>query len=284
MPELPAGVGWTALLVARARANESRRPDRLFDDPLADAFVRAGGEALAAAEQSLPGGNARDVNRWREDSVAVRTRFLDGVVASAWEGGCRQAVILAAGLDTRPYRLSWPAGSRVFEVDLPDVLAFKERVLQEAAASPRCQRTSVAADLREPDWPQRLRQAGFQPERPSAWLMEGLLMYLAEEDRDRLLQAVSQLASPASRLGLDHRGGFFATPTLPGAEPAHLPEPNAAGSSLMEPQAWLARHGWDADVHHPADLFTQYGRPLPPPLRSEEAGATPAWLASARRR
>jgi methyltransferase (TIGR00027 family) len=283
MAELPAGIGWTALLVARARANESRRPDRLFEDPLAEAFVKAGGEALAAAEQSLPGGDQQDVNRWREDSVAVRTSFLDTVLTRASEAGCRQAVILAAGLDTRAFRLSWPAESHVFEVDVPDVLAFKQQVLEEAAASPRCERALVAADLREPDWPERLREAGFQAERPSAWLIEGLLMYLAEEDRNRLLESVARLASPDSRLGLDHRSGFFAVPTLPGTQLGQIPENRVTDASLTEPQAWLARHGWDADVYHPADVFEQYGRPLPPPLRPEVEGAARSWLASARR-
>lgn len=284
MPELPAGIGWTALLVARARANESRRPDRLFEDPLADAFVKAGGAALAAAEQSLPAGDQQDVNRWREDSVAVRTSFLDGVATRASEAGCRQAVILAAGLDTRAFRLSWPAEVRVFELDMPDVLAFKERVLEEAAASPRCERIPVTADLREPDWPKRLRAAGFQAQRPSLWLIEGLLMYLAEEERNRLFDAVARLVSPDSRLGLDHRRGFFAVPTLPGTQLDHLPAEQVTDASLTEPQAWLARHGWEADIYQAADLFRQYGRPLPPPLRPQVEGAAPSWLASARRR
>jgi methyltransferase (TIGR00027 family) len=283
MPDLPGGIGWTALLVARARANESRRDDRLFEDPLAQAFVQAGGEALAAAERTLPGGDQREVNRWREDSIAIRTAFLDRVLIEAVGAGCRQAVIVAAGLDTRAFRLSWPSGSQVFEVDMPDVLAFKERVLEEVGASPRCERIMVAADLREPDWPERLRTAGFQPDAPSAWLMEGLLMYLAEEDRNRLVGAVGRLSCPGSRLGLDHRSGFFAVPTLPGMQLAQTPADHSAAPSLTEPRAWLARHGWRAEVRQPAELFEAYGRPLPPPLQPQAKGAALAWLGSARR-
>src|SRR5579884_2771734 len=173
MSDLPAGIGWTALLVARARANESRRPDRLFDDPLAAAFVKAGGEVLARAEQSLPGGD--DVNRWREDSVALRTSFLDGVLVSACEAGCRQVVLLAAGLDARAFRLDWPPGTRLYELEMPDVLSFKERVLADAGAKPRCERIVVPADLRDAAWPARLQAAGFDARQPTAWIAEGLL-------------------------------------------------------------------------------------------------------------
>jgi methyltransferase (TIGR00027 family) len=218
MTDLPAGIGWTALLVARARANESRRPDRLFDDPLAPAFVAAGGRALAAAEQSLPGGNQEEVNRWREDSVALRTWFFDGLLMKACAAGCRQIALLGAGLDARAFRLAWPSGVRLFELDMADVLAFKERVVAKEAATPRCERVPVAVDLRDPAWPDRLREAGLERDQSTAWLLEGLLMYLAESERDRLLDSLGQLASAGSWVGLDHAPGFFAVPNLRGAQ------------------------------------------------------------------
>jgi hypothetical protein len=83
-------------------------------------------------------------------------------------------VLLAAGLDTRAFRLTWPDGVRLFELDLPDLVDYKERVLAEQAAVPRCQRTVLRVDLRE-DWPARLESAGLRPGEPTAWLIEGLL-------------------------------------------------------------------------------------------------------------
>ncbi|HLG71890.1 MAG TPA: SAM-dependent methyltransferase [Chloroflexota bacterium] len=276
---LPSGVGWTALLVARARTNESRRADRLFEDPLAKAFVAAGGQALA--EAGLPGGRQEEVNRWREDSVALRTRFLDGVVTSALMAGCRQVALVAAGLDTRAFRLDWPAGVRLFELDMADVFEFKERVLQEHDAEARCERHIVAADLRDAGWPDALRAAGFTPDQPAVWLVEGLLMYLAEEDRDGLMRKIAELAAPDSWLGLDHRPGFFAVPQLPGTSAGHLPPEKVDDPSLTNPAGWLAGHGWRAQVHQAAELFQAGNRPLPPSLQPAASGAPLSWLASA---
>jgi methyltransferase (TIGR00027 family) len=81
----------------------------------------------------------------------IRTRFFDDYLAAATAAGCRQVMLLAAGLDTRAFRLAWPQRTRVFEVDLPDVLAFKETVLATRNAAPRRERITVPADLRE-DW------------------------------------------------------------------------------------------------------------------------------------
>ncbi|HEY2427576.1 MAG TPA: SAM-dependent methyltransferase, partial [Acidimicrobiales bacterium] len=113
MAGLPAGVGRTAIGVAALRAAESERSDRLFADPYAARFV--------AAAEWVPGATSPALAVW----VAIRTRFLDELVLDATSGKCRQVVLLGAGLDTRAFRLDWPAGVRVFEVDVPDVLDFK---------------------------------------------------------------------------------------------------------------------------------------------------------------
>ncbi|MEV4259539.1 SAM-dependent methyltransferase, partial [Spirillospora sp. NPDC049652] len=141
MDELAQGVGRTALGVARMRAAEHRRPDRLFTDPFAAAFAAAGPPAPPGRD-----GPMRDLLILQ---VIVRTRFYDDYLRAAADAGIRQVVLLAAGLDTRAFRLDWPAGTRLFEVDLPDVLAFKAATL--ADAEPRCERAAVAADLRE-EW------------------------------------------------------------------------------------------------------------------------------------
>ena len=89
----------------------------------------------------------------------------------------RQIVIPAAGLDSRAYRLAWPDGTVVFELDQPQVLEFKHEVLAGSGDAPTAERREIAVDLRD-DWPQALRRSGFDPSRPSAWIVEGLLVYL----------------------------------------------------------------------------------------------------------
>src|SRR5262249_46030939 len=190
-PEGPLrGVEKTALGVAMVRARESRREDRLFDDPYAQAFVDAApgafpgehktGEELAAV------GPMASLGAVFHAHAVIRTRFFDDYLTAAVAAGCSQVVLLAAGLDTRAFRLAWPAGTRVFEVDLPDVLTFKDTVLAAQDAVARCARTTVPADLRA-DWTTALARAGFDRTGPAAWLAEGLLIYLSAAEAARLL-------------------------------------------------------------------------------------------------
>jgi methyltransferase (TIGR00027 family) len=173
--ELPGGVGKTALGVAMVRAHESRRDDQLFDDPYAEAFVAAAPHAFDAEQRAAAAGG--DMASWGRAFWAravVRTRFFDDYVLDAAAGSIRQVVLLAAGLDTRAFRLSWPRGMCRYELDLPAMLRFKERVLAERTAVARCERIAVAVALRT-DWAVPLRDAGFQADSPTAWLAEGLL-------------------------------------------------------------------------------------------------------------
>jgi hypothetical protein len=162
-------VGRTAVWVAGLRAVEGERADRLFEDRFAAAFVSAAGGGVAAATAGVPPGAS--------EFLAIRTRFFDDQARAACTAGIRQVVLLAAGLDCRAFRLDWPAGVRVFELDLPDVFAFKVPVLAAAGARPRCARVAVAADLRA-EWTGALT-AGFDPGAATGWLAEGLLPYLA---------------------------------------------------------------------------------------------------------
>jgi methyltransferase (TIGR00027 family) len=287
-----SGLGRTAILVAGARATESARPDRLFDDPFARAFVEAASAASRAIAQALQGSPDEAVNQARRDSAAIRTRFCDDYLLAAARAGCRQVVLLAAGLDARAFRLPWPAGIRLWELDLPGVFAFKERVLADRGATPGCERTVVPADLRE-DWPHALRDAGFDPVRPTAWLIEGLLMYLDEGERDRLLDRVGALSCAGSRIALDHAPGFFSTPSVTSTDDpsgdraaarfAALAAAASSNPSLTEPVEWLGRHGWRADVHDPAALFAQHGRPVPAMRQTASAGNARSWMATAMR-
>ncbi|WP_035797087.1 SAM-dependent methyltransferase [Kitasatospora mediocidica] len=256
---IPEGVGHTALGVARARAIESRRPDRLFDDPYAAAFVTA---AYGEPAEPKPGEVAPGLVAMARHLV-VRTRFFDDYLLRATAEGCTQVVVPAAGLDTRAFRLPWPDGVSLFEIDLPEISAFKERVLAEQGAVPACRRSSLVADLRE-DWAAVLTGAGFDPAARSVWLIEGLLIYLDAADAARLLTVVGELSAPGSRLALTHGAGRRDR-ELRGQDQV-APELAAVaalwrGGLDEDPVDWLARDGWQAVRHDRAEAAASYGRP-----------------------
>ncbi|MFB1295510.1 class I SAM-dependent methyltransferase [Mycobacterium sp. pW049] len=204
--DLATSVGATATSVAATRALASRGPDPLIDDPYAAALVEAVGlpHFIKVANGEL--GDEADplfgAQQMREH-IAVRTRFFDDFFTAAGRQGIRQAVILASGLDTRAYRLPWADGSVVFEIDQPAVIEFKTTVLADAGATPAADRRTVSIDLRE-DWPAALREAGFDASRPTAWIAEGLLIYLPPDAQDRLLDNITALSAPGSMLATEH--------------------------------------------------------------------------------
>lgn len=252
MDEPLRGVGRTALGVARVRAAETRRSDRLFDDPFAEAFAAAGPPAWTAR------GSMRDLMNLQ---IVIRTRFYDDRLLAAAASGIRQVVLLAAGLDTRAFRLDWPDGVRLFEVDLPEVLAFKDATL--AGAEPRCERTTVIADLRE-DWAGRLRDAGFDPSLPTAWLAEGLLIYLAEDAAAALLDGVGEASAPGSRLAVEDGVGSAWLMELGRRHPDQFPAAPLWKGGLGDASAsWLEGHGWRVERHGLADVAASHGRPAP---------------------
>ncbi|MBT2383938.1 SAM-dependent methyltransferase [Streptomyces sp. ISL-11] len=265
-PELPRGVSLTAVGIAAGRALESDRAQPLFHDPYARAFVEAVGASAVDGMRDFAG------------YVAVRTRFFDDYLAGAADRGCRQVVILAAGLDTRAFRLPWPAGTRLFEADLPELLDFKEGVLAQERAKAGCERTVLGADLRG-DWPGALLSAGFDPGSPCAWLVEGLLPYLSAAENDALLREVAGLSAPGSELAMDHidsgtKGGDLAevSDTLDGLGATWR-------STLDDPAAWLTGHGWHVrDAPTVAGLAARYGRGGDLAAR---VGARPSGLAAA---
>lgn len=253
---LPA-VSRTAVGVAALRAYESGRPDRLFDDPYAAAFYEAGRSALPETPRS---DQRASLGAVFAAQVAIRTRYFDDYLLAA---GCRQVVLLAAGLDARAFRLAWPSGTRLFEVDLPEVLAFKDQVLATRQAEPACTRIVVPADLRG-DWAAELRAAGFDPDVPTAWLAEGLLVYLSYEHADALLTTVTGLSAPGSRVSFEHRpeeapGGLLERArATPGA--AAVTDLWLGGLGGRAPE-WLREHGWEPSTVTRAALAEGYGRP-----------------------
>jgi methyltransferase (TIGR00027 family) len=204
--DLASSVGATATAVAASRALASQKPDALLDDPWADSLVRAVGidTFVKLIDGEIDHGDDPIMSRRAmSEQMTVRTRYFDDFFVQATESGIRQAVILASGLDTRAYRLPWPAGTKVFEIDQPEVIAFKTRTLADLGAEPTAERTTVAIDLRE-DWPAALREAGFDPRQPTAWSAEGLLVYLPPEAQDRLFDNIAALSAPGSRIATEH--------------------------------------------------------------------------------
>ncbi|MFJ4191022.1 class I SAM-dependent methyltransferase [Kitasatospora sp. NPDC089509] len=275
--EQPSGVWATAVGVARVRALETEREDALFRDPLARAFAAAGGLWPSSPP---PGDEAAHRRRLAVSfSIVIRTKFLDDLLEQACASGVRQVVLLGAGMDSRAYRLDWPEGTRLFEVDTAVPLDFKDSVLRQEQAVARCERTTVAVDLRE-DWPAALAAAGHDPTAPTAWIAEGLLIYLPQDAVELLLTRIGAQSAPGSRMGLTlgSRGVLerFAADAVPGS---------AASMWVSEmpddPVHWLAGHGWEATAHTLRDRAAAYGRPITTPPQREEG---PGGLISALRR
>jgi len=258
-------VGATAVGVAAIRAAETARSARLFTDPLAASFVRAAGFGGVQKVGGTRGPRASLV-AW----VTVRTRFLDDLVLDACKRGCRQVVILGAGLDARAFRLDWPADVRLWELDLPDVLKFKEEVVAAQGLRPSCERITVPGDLAE-DWSRLLVQAGLDPHAPVVWLAEGVLAYLSAEVSDSLVAHAAELSVPGSRMGLT-----LASPerlrAWRDAHPDGKSDPRdyvALWRSTAPDKAteWLAAHGWQAEIFDVAERSATYGRPIEEPAR-----------------
>jgi methyltransferase (TIGR00027 family) len=271
--DLASSVGATATAVAASRAIASQGPDPLLDDPFAEPLVRAVG--LDSFVRMVDGEVLNDDDplmnrRTMSEQIAVRTRFFDDFFTAASDAGIRQAVILAAGLDTRGYRLPWPSGTVVFEVDQPKVIAFKTATLDGLGAVPAAARRTVAIDLRD-DWPTALRDAGFDPAQPTAWIAEGLLVYLPPEAQDRLFDNITVLSAPGSRLATEHMDmgnmpddwaeklderSRRAGTDLNLSELFYSGERNTAG-------AYLSSHGWQVTTHSTAETFAANGFELP---------------------
>src|SRR5690348_16505290 len=203
--DLASSVGATATMVAAQRALSNR--EGLIDDPFAESLVRAVGVDFFV--RALDGDVVfEDVDpefnlRRAAEGMTVRTRWFDKLFTDAAAAGVRQAVILAAGLDARAYRLDWPDGTTVYELDQPEVIDFKTRTLAELDAKPKADRRTIPIDLRN-DWPKALLDNGFDPNVSTAWIAEGLLIYLPPEAQDLLFDRINELSAPGSRVATEH--------------------------------------------------------------------------------
>jgi len=253
-----SSLGQTAVEVALERARESERPDRLFDDPYAAAFAAAFADTAQNGDE--PSGEPAQAAL--SFQVAIRTRFFDDYLLEACLQGCRQIILLAVGLDTRAFRLDWPSGVRLFELDLPDVIEAKDAVLAAEGAVARCERQALAVDLRG-DWPTALLDAGFQPSEPSAWLAEGLLIYLGADEAAELLTAIGELSAPGSWLAAERAN--FADPELLERARQQLGSHHFSalwkGGLGYDAADWLPERGWEVHTDDVGFAAAAYGRP-----------------------
>src|ERR1700761_1199773 len=266
--DITTSVGSTALFVATARALEAQKPDPLVIDPYAEIFCRAvGGPAADVLDGKVPDHQLKTAE-FGEHFVnfqGARTKYFDEYFRRAAEAGVRQVVILAAGLDSRAYRLDWPAATTIFELDRPQVLDFKREVLADYGAQPRAERKEIAIDLRE-DWPQALRDSGFDAAKPSAWIAEGLLIYLPATAQEQLFTGIDSLAGHGSHVAVED-----GAPLQPDEYEAAVAEERAnEGDKRVffqlvynEQHApateWFARHGWNAVGTPLADYLREVG-------------------------
>lgn len=275
--DLASSVGATATMVAAARALATEETNPIINDPFAAPLVRAVGidffTRVVDGEITPPpenGGGRPELQR-ETDSLAARTRFFDDFFTGATTAGIDQAVILAAGLDARAYRLAWSPGSVVYEVDQPKVVEFKTATMARLGAKPTAERRTVSIDLRE-DWPTALRRSGFDDTRPAAWSAEGLLMYLPPEAQDRLFDHITELSAPGSRLATEFHPETG--PTM--AERAQALNDRwaklgcdidmsglfyeGARSNVVD---YLSDRGWQLTTRTRKELLADYGRAFP---------------------
>ncbi|CPR12994.1 methyltransferase, putative, family protein [Mycobacterium bohemicum DSM 44277] len=279
--DIKTSVGTTAVMVAAARAVETEREDPLIRDPYAKLLVTNAGAGVLW-EAMLDPEIAAKVEALDEEYVtqlehmrgyqAVRTHFFDTYFRDAVAAGIRQVVILASGLDSRAYRLDWPAGTTVYEIDQPQVLDYKSSTLAENGVTPSADRREVAIDLRQ-DWPAALIAAGFDPAARTAWLAEGLLMYLPADAQDRLFTLIGELSPPGSRVSAetapnhaDERRQQMRERFRKVADELGLEETVDVGELMYRDDDranvadWLNSHGWRASAQHSTDEMRRMGR------------------------
>jgi methyltransferase (TIGR00027 family) len=277
--DLASSVGATATFVASGRAMATKDPRGLISDPFAEPLVRAVGldffTKMMDGELDLDAIENATPERIQAmiDGMAVRTKYFDDYFVDAMETGVRQAVILASGLDARAYRLPWPPGTVVYEIDQPRVIEFKTTTLAAIGAEPTATRRTIAVDLRA-DWPAALRAAGLDTTAPTAWLAEGLLIYLPPEAQDRLFDNITALSVPGSTIATEFVPGIIdfdaeRAQEMSGAFREHGVDVDMA--SLVYPGErnhvvdYLGTKGWDVEGVTRTELFARHSIEVPAP-------------------
>jgi methyltransferase (TIGR00027 family) len=266
--DITTSVGSTALFVAAARALEARKPEPLAVDPYAEMFCRAVGGEWADVLDGKDSDNllTTSFGTYFVDYQGARTRYFDAYFHAAVQDGVRQIVMLAAGLDSRAYRLTWPPGTVVYELDQPQVLDFKREVLAQHGHTPAAERREVPVDLRG-NWPQALIDKGFDPASPSAWIAEGLLIYLPATAQEQLFSGIDRLATLGSHVAVEELA-----PLPAAAFEAKRDEAQGVGNTFFTlvfneqhapAEHWFSAHGWSAAATPLADWLRRVGRLIP---------------------
>ena len=278
--DLASSVGATATMIAAGRAMASKTEHPLINDPFADPLVRAVGldffvKMIDGSVDFPPARVPAIIN-----GIAVRTKYFDDYLLSAVNAGVRQVVILASGLDSRAYRLQWPADTVVYELDQPQVIEFKTNTLAGLGAQPTATRRTIPIDLRS-DWPAALQTAGLDAAAPTAWLAEGLLIYLPSEAQDRLFDNITAISAPGSTIGTEY------VPGLKDLDADRVREMTAQfreqGVDIDMPSLvyagershvidYLRAKAWDIVDTPRAELFNRNGFELPAPDDDEPLG------------
>jgi methyltransferase (TIGR00027 family) len=305
--EITESVGATALGVAAARAAETESENPLISDPFARVFLQAAGEGMWDwfAAPNLPARIAEiepDLKPRMQgmvDYMAARTAFFDKFFLDATGAGVRQVVILAAGLDSRAWRLPWPDGTTVYELDQPRVLDFKAATLRDKGAQPTCELVNVPVDLRH-DWPSALQQAGFDATAPSVWSAEGLLPFLPAAAQELLFERVQALGAQGSRIAVEAPGPDFLDEGARARQRQTMQRvrdlmaeldpdrdiPDVQDLWYFEEREdvgdWLGRHGWDVTVTPAPELMASYDRR--PPQDIDDAAPQTLFVAAQRTR
>jgi methyltransferase (TIGR00027 family) len=284
--DLASSVGATATMIAAGRAMATKTEHPLINDPFADPLVRAvgldffvkmidGSVDFSTVEDASPARMQAIIN-----GVAVRTQYFDDYLLAAVDAGARQVVILASGLDSRAYRLQWPADTVVYEIDQPQVIEFKTTTLAGLGAQPTATRRTIPIDLRS-DWPAALQAAGLDAAAPTAWLAEGLLIYLPSDAQDRLFDNITAISAPGSTISTEY------VPGLKDLDADRVREMSARfreqGVDIDMPSLvyagershvidYLRAKAWDIVATPRAELFNRNGFQLPAPEDDEPLG------------
>lgn len=259
---------------------EAQKDDPLAVDRYAEVFCRTvGGDWTTAVEGTDPDHPLQtDFGTDFVTFQGARTKYFDEYFARAIDAGVRQVVLLAAGLDSRAYRLPWVDGTVVYELDQPRVLEFKRDTVDRLGEAPTAERREVAIDLRD-DWPRALRESGFDPSRPSAWIAEGLLIYLPASAQEQLFAGIDALAAPGSFVAIEEAVPMPAEAfEAKRAEAMSSGEENAFFTLVYNQQhepadRWFGSRGWDAVATPLHSYLVEVGRPVPDP-DSEAGGMT----------
>jgi methyltransferase (TIGR00027 family) len=288
--DIATSVGATAVMVAAARAIETDSPDPLIRDPYARLLVSAAetgvwetmlDDSMVAKVEAFDPETAA-IFRHMRSYQAVRTHFFDAFFADALAGRIRQVVILASGLDSRAFRLRWPAGTTVYEIDQPKVLAYKSATLAAHGVTSSADRREVPIDLRQ-DWPAALRGEGFDPNAPSAWLAEGLLMYLPADAQDGLFQQITELSRPGSRIAVETAASHAVdrrkemqervqrvSAQLGLEQPINVQDLIYDDPDRADVAEWLDAHGWRSQSVASGDEQRRLGRWFEMPMADDK--------------